>query len=137
MRTASLLMCVLLAGCATSPIAVNQAKPVPPERVFAFQDPAAVTATIVRDAGLSGHGCGINVTVDGTRAAFIGAGEKVALHVTVGNHLLAVQPSDRGLCSVNNDAQQRTLKFQARAEESPQFRISTLSSGDLMLAQTR
>jgi hypothetical protein len=134
-----LLAGLLVTGCATSPVTLDHAKPVSPDRLYAFQGSAAAnegTLTVIRDAGFMGHGCGINILVDGVRAGFIGAGEMADFSVTAGDHILSVRPSDSGLCAVGSSAQERTIKATITAAHRTQFRVSIMSGGDVQVAQT-
>lgn len=124
----------LLGGCATTP--PTNAVAAPADRVFAFQAPADAVAIVVRDEGFVASGCGVGVTVDGTRAAFLAAGEKVTLHVTAGDHILGLVPSDRGLCGAGSEGLARTLPFHVAKGESPHFRIAITGNGIPSLAQT-
>lgn len=128
----------MLAACATTPVRPGAAVPVPASRMLAFEAPASGDAAVVvaRDAGFMGHGCGIVVSIDGTDAAIMGAGEEATLYVAPGGHILGAHSSNKGLCSIGGAAQSRTLKFSAGASQHPQFRVGLLSSGDIAVTQT-
>lgn len=61
----------VLAGCSTSPMPSEKAKPAPIERVTGFQSPSENAATIVvtRDTGYAGGGCFAAVYLNGDRVA--------------------------------------------------------------------
>lgn len=94
----------MLAGCSTSPVPFDQARPVPVERLLAFgKKPAGPygTITVARDTGFVGGGCFVAVHVDGRPAARIDTGEVVSLYVPAGEHLVGLGADERGsgLCS--------------------------------------
>ena len=118
-----------LAGCATSPVGRDAAKPAPASRLYAYQGaPSATdgTLTVIRDSGFLGKGCGILVYVDGKEAALLAAGEKVSFNVPQGDHLLAAGPSGHGLCGVGGgkDGEARVIKLTATPAHEELFRIA-------------
>lgn len=134
----TILAASFMAACATTPVSVSDAAPVPKDRMFAFASTGDGNTVIVvtRDKGYTASGCGITVSIDKTDAAFLGTGEKAVLHVPTGDHILAARPSEKGLCAIGAKAQYRTLKFTADKGHQPEFRIAILSSGDISLTQT-
>ena len=91
-------MVAFLVGCATTPIPLSEAVPVPPDRQFLFAIPVGGTAPIVitRDIGMLGTGCATRVTVDGKLAALVRSGEKVTLNIPSGTVVLGAEPD--GIC---------------------------------------
>jgi len=89
---------VLMAGCATTPVPLSEAAPVPAERQFLFASPVGGTAPIVitRDVGMLGAGCATRVTVDGKLAALVRSGEKLILNIPSGTVVLGAEPD--GVC---------------------------------------
>lgn len=83
-------LCVLLTGCATTPVPISEATPVPPTRHLAFKSPGDGTAPVVirRDSGLQASVCATQVFVNGALAAYIRSGEIVTLHVPAGETIL-------------------------------------------------
>ena len=106
---------VLLTSCAaTEPIALAEAKQVPFANQLLYHDPnrqgasividggdvvaqeprqatadaQTVPVTIVRDQGFFGAGLAATVLVNGRAAAYLGAGEKVTLHIPPGNYVI-------------------------------------------------
>jgi hypothetical protein len=79
-----------LAACGTTPTPVADTRPAPAERVFAFAtQPAGEYGTLVvtRDRGLSGSAAGIDLIINGTRAATLRQGERVTLYVPAGEEI--------------------------------------------------
>ncbi|MCT8165018.1 MULTISPECIES: hypothetical protein [unclassified Pseudomonas] len=86
----------LLAGCATSPISAEKAKPVPADRVYSFQAEAESQLVVTRDSGLQGSGCKLRFHIDGKAAADFYAAEVARFGVPAGKHIIAVEPV--GIC---------------------------------------
>ena len=92
------VVAILLAGCATSPVSVAKSRPVPPNRLLsgfgAFAYPSATTAQIVvvRDSGILGAGAPAKLLVDGAPVARLRPGERVQIFVSAGDHILGVKP---------------------------------------------
>jgi hypothetical protein len=92
----AVLACVVagqMAGCATTPIPASRAKPVPSDRLYAFQEMREnTTSTIVvtRDKGALGSGCYHLLTIDGTLAAKLDVGETAQFYVAPGEVFLRV-----------------------------------------------
>lgn len=84
---------VLLAGCATSPVPVNNADPVPSSRLYAFNGKSEAQLLVTRDSGLYGSGCNYRLYIDGTLAAEFASGEVAWFGVKAGKHILGVKPS--------------------------------------------
>jgi hypothetical protein len=80
-------------GCATSPIAINQASPVPTSRILAphLLSEAQYTGILVikRDAGFMGSACAIRVFVGAVPVADLAPSEKVEIFVPLGEHVVA------------------------------------------------
>lgn len=99
MRTtiAALLAAVVMGGCASHTVSRYTARPVPQDRLLAYQvKPTGPSAQIVlvRDAGMSGAACFFAVHVDQVLAARIDTGEIVTLHVPAGAVHLHVAAGD-------------------------------------------
>jgi hypothetical protein len=132
------LLVTLLAACSTSPVRPQDAQPVPADRMFITRAPAADDGIVivVRDEGLAGSGCGIDVLLDGKPAAFIGSGEKATFPAIAGQHMLTMQPSASGLCKFGRERQKRSLTFTAEAGKTISFRIGISGSGDPVFYQS-
>jgi hypothetical protein len=91
-----------LGGCATSPLPVSEARPVPADKMYAFKSQgtkAPGRLTIVRDDGFVGAGCDAMFYIDGQRAAKIGPGQKASFVLPAGEVNLGAGLAESGLCS--------------------------------------
>lgn len=127
-----ILLAAAFAGCATTPIPADSAKPVPPERLLAFQAGIADGGTLVvtRDVGYLGSACFSGFWINGEFAARFGVGETAKFFVPEGEVLLrtGVDPQGGGLCGVSKDqwTQRETI---SRAGETRYFRLSSSPNG--------
>ena len=83
----------LLAGCSTSQVPADKARPVPLDRVMAFSTkPSGPHGTVIvtRDTGFVGGACYVGVLVDGKFSARIDTGEVVRLYVPAGEHIIGL-----------------------------------------------
>lgn len=131
----SFIAVLLFAGCATTPLASSQAKPVPKERILAYQDSSeSLNAALVltRDVGLLGSGCFYAFWINGSLAARFGTGETATFFVEPGEHLLRVgrDPQGLGLCGVDSDrwTQRETI---LRSKERKFFRLMLDPNGTI------
>lgn len=133
------LSAAMLAACTTSPVKPQDATPVPADRMFVAQKPTANDGTVivVRDTGLLGHGCGLEIYLDDSKVAMIAAGEKAVFPAAAGEHLLTIMPSERGLCKLGRDRQRRSLAFTAKAGDTVNFRLGLSGSGDPIFYQSK
>jgi hypothetical protein len=121
-----------LAGCASQPTAMNEAKVAPGARVLAFQDKGASAAALVvtRDTGFGGSGCFYAVSINGTLAARLDVGETTRFFVAPGDVLLRAgrDPQGKGLCSFGkSEWTQRETHLQPN--ETKFFRLSIDANG--------
>lgn len=103
MRLLSVVSCLLmLAGCSSWQPQPEEIKPVPAERVLAFQQPLENAGEIVvtRDFGWRGGGCYIALLIDRELAARIHVGEQVRFQVPAGARIVGIgtDPLDDSLC---------------------------------------
>lgn len=95
MRCLVLLVAALaFAGCATTPIPAEQAKPVPAARLQGFQEkPQGEYATllITRDSGMPGARNDVKIWLGGAKAAEIGAGETVRFYLPPGEVIIGAR----------------------------------------------
>lgn len=88
---------IALAGCATTPTPIADARPVPAERIYVTnQLPAQgnAHATFVRDSGMFGGALSLHVYVDGTKLASLDPGESTDLVIAPGERILGVMPTN-------------------------------------------
>lgn len=123
------LAVALLAGCATSPVPSSEADPVPSSRLFAYQAPTQGDSTLIvtRDKGFVGGGCNTSVSIDGRRAAEIGAGESAKFRVTPGEHIVSASSCGSGL---------KERETSIKAGGTKKFRISIDSAMSMDLSPT-
>ena len=89
------LLPAVVGGCATHPVAVEDADPVPADRVFAplaVSDAAAGRLLIVRDRGTMVGGCPMALYVDGVLVAHVVDTESGPRVTAIETHLLHVHP---------------------------------------------
>ena len=129
-----------LVACSTSPVKLNDAKPVSPDRMYVSATPGISDGTVIviRDSGLLGHGCGVNIFVDDQKSATIGAGKEASIPVHAGDHILSAAPTGKGLCGLGDaeHAQRRDLKITVEPQHSITFRVGLSASGDPVFSQT-
>ncbi|MBC9208193.1 hypothetical protein IBL26_15220 [Roseomonas aerophila] len=89
----------LLTGCASTPVPLAEARPIPPTEQRLFADPLPMTAPVIvrRDLGAGGRACATTIFVDGEAAAWINAGEVATLHVPAGEVIVGAEAS--GICA--------------------------------------
>lgn len=91
-----------LGGCATSPMRVYEARPVPANEMYAIKsqgtnDPGRLT--VLRDDGFFGAGCDAVFYIDGQRAARIRPGQKASFVLPAGEVNLGTGLAESGLCT--------------------------------------
>jgi len=91
-----------LGGCATSPMQVSEARPVPASEMYAIKIEDAEDAgrlTIFRDDGFVGAGCDAVFYIDGQRAAKIAPGQKASFVLPPGEVNIGTGLAESGLCA--------------------------------------
>lgn len=88
----------LLAGCASTPVPLAEARPVSPteQRLFAERLPMTAPVIVRRDWGGGGRACATTIFVDGEAAAWVSTGEVATLHVPAGEVIIGAEAS--GIC---------------------------------------
>src|SRR5690554_2696503 len=84
---------LLLAGCMNQPISFSDAKMVPNDRLYAFQNDSDVALLITRDKGMQGAGCKTRFYINGVLAAEFSQGERASFKVPSGILILGIRPS--------------------------------------------
>lgn len=133
-----MLAALCVAACSTAPVKVSDAKPIAPNRLYIHRAPTAEDGIVivVRDKGLLGSGCRLEVLLDNTLAASVSTNEKATFPATAGQHILTMRPSDRGLCKLGHERQERALTFTAKPGDTVTFRMGLASSGDPVFYQS-
>ena len=130
----------LVTGCATHPVASTDAKPVPADRIFAYQPSGNATSSTVlvtRDEGLQSKQCPLAFYVDGTLAAHLRTGEVATLEVPAGNHVLGASPAGKGLCSmVNEAAHRREVSVTTEPGSRTKLRLAIAGQGVIQISPT-
>jgi len=96
------LAVLALSGCATSPIPLSEAKPVPADEVYSFgasETKDSGKLTVFRDGGFVGSGCDIIFYIEGRRAAKIGPEQRVTFNLPAGEVTLGTGLAESGLCA--------------------------------------
>ncbi len=91
----------LLAGCSTTAVQPENAKPAPAERVF-YQGAGNAKITIIRDEGFLGGGCYAAVYFGETKVANLDAEESVTFNADAGTIILGVESAGNGLCTMSS-----------------------------------
>ena len=119
-------------GCATSPIAINQASAVPTGRILAphLLAEAQYTGSLVikRDSGFMGSACNIRVFVGAVPVADLAPSEKVEIFVPLGEHVVAAT-SISSFCGGGVSEAAVVI----RPERQKILRIASGQSGDIHL----
>lgn len=130
-----LVSAALLAGCATTPTPLSQAKKAPSARLLAFQEQSeAANALLVltRDEGALGSACYYAFWINRVLAARLDVAETATFHLEPGEHLLKVSrdPMGQGLCGADADnwTQRETI---LKPKERKLFRLSIDEGGKL------
>ncbi len=123
----------MIAGCATTPVSVMQAKQAPVSRLPAFQTKLSETTStlvVTRDAGFLGGGCYYTLSINGTLAARLDVAKTARFFVVPGEILLRAgrDPQGKGLCGFGKDewTQRETM---IRPHETKYFRLSIDANG--------
>lgn len=127
------VLATLLVGCATSPVKVAEARPVPPDRLLSgfrpLAQPSSSTAKIivVCDAGILGAGAPAKLLVDGAPVARLWPGDRVQFFPSAGDHILGVKPDPQlmgALSEYHPPSRQVGLTTSASASAKPLSRFS-------------
>ena len=118
-----------LGGCATSPIPVSEARPVPADKMYALKDQGTKDSgrlTVVREDGFFGSGCDVVFYIDGQRAAKIGPGQKASFVLPAGEVNLGTGLAESGLCT---GAVIKTVASNIKSGKEVIYRISWDTQG--------
>lgn len=122
---------VLLAGCSSFRGNPEDIKPVPEDRLLAFQEEQENGAQIVvnRDFGMMGGGCYVAIEVDRKVAARIGVGEVATFQVPPGTRVVGITPDrmDNTLCGMGRLL--REVAVPVKAGETQYLRIVSQNKG--------
>lgn len=134
------LLPAAIAGCATHPVAVEDADPVPVDRIFAYARTPSASAgalLVVRDRGSMGGGCPMALYLDGDLAAHIRTGEYIELPTAAGKHIVGVGPAGKGACTFKNEtANRRELGIEVPDASKVKLRAGLTQNGDYQITPT-
>ncbi|POA88058.1 hypothetical protein [Pseudomonas protegens] len=131
---------VLLAGCSTSPVTEQTAKPIPADRVYqpsmiavpGNEVTSGATVTFLRDSGYYGSACSHDMFVNNVKAFAIRQGEFVRLALPAGSYFFRLE-TGAGLCP--NIATSQSSELKPGANEA--YRILLPSDGNLRLTRIK
>lgn len=94
-----LIFLLLMTGCSTTQISTANANHIPSSEHFSYKKPNQNTGKVLvkRDEGIMGMACDTKIYVNGQLAAHVGTGEKVYLHIPLGEAILGAEPE--GICA--------------------------------------
>lgn len=126
-------VCLALAACATTPVPLAQARPVPQDRLYAFQKPAvqdSAVLLVIRDKGFLGGGCYYALYINNKLAARFETEEKARFYVKPGEVLLRYgrDPKGRSLCGTL-EKQWSTHETIMKPKEAKDFRLTIDQNG--------
>jgi hypothetical protein len=131
MRSILAALSLLLAGCSSWEPASEYIRPVPAQRLLAYQQPQdwGGHIEVIRDFGGMGSGCYIAVLVDRQLAARIGVGERASFQVPLGTRVLGIgiDSLDDTLCGKGR--LRRELAIRVEEGSRQQFRIISQNRG--------
>jgi hypothetical protein len=137
---AGLLLTLVLAGCNSVPVSLNNATPAPAGRILAFQTPPrgpSGTIVVTRDKGFNGSPCYYALFINGMLAARLATSETATFYMPPGDLLLRSgrDPEGRGLCGTfkNEWTERETI---LKDGEKKYFRLSIDSNGKTDIERT-
>lgn len=130
----ALALLAVLGGCSTTPMAPEQAKAVPADRIL-YAGAGNASVVVTRDGGLIGSACYLAVLLDGQLAARVGPGETVTFRIPAGEHLvgMAADPLGSGLCGLGGMAM-REVSATVAPEQTKRFRVLGDMSGGFTIS---
>lgn len=132
----TLVVTVFMGGCTTTSVPLAQAKPVPKERIFAYQENIPEphgTLIVTRDKGLTGSACLIDLVIDFKTAAKLDTAETVNFILPTGMHSIEATTgnTNTGICSLS--PVYSGLDLSIHNDETKMYRIVSELYGGLRL----
>lgn len=126
----------LLAGCATSPVPVDEAEQAPASRVTGYQSEVTGGGHIVvtRDSGFPGGGCYATVYINGDPVARLNPKEKASFNVPSGEWMVGAALDGKALCGLNSERLEAEAMI--KPGQTKTYRIHTSSNGDVSVKPT-
>lgn len=129
---------LLLSGCATTPIPSAQAKPVPSDRLLAYQEKKAETTStlvVTRDVGFAGSACLAAVEINQITVARLDVGETARFFLSPGEITVGIASDTKGegICGLGEKITLTDKEIVLHVNEVKFFRISIIPSLGLEL----
>jgi hypothetical protein len=120
-----MLVAVALSGCTSFRADTEHLKPVPAERLSAWQQTLATSSELVvdRDIGIMGGGCYVALMIDREPAALMAVGEVATFHLPPGEHIVGITTDKQGGMLCSKGRLDRELRLQTSAGERQHLRI--------------
>lgn len=120
-----MLAAVSLSGCTSFRADSEHLKPVPAERLSAWQQTLTASSELVvdRDIGMLGGGCYVALMIDRQPAALLAVGEVASFHLPPGEHIVGITTDKQGGLLCSKGRLNRELRVQANSGERQHLRI--------------
>lgn len=120
-----MLAAVSLSGCTSFRADSEHLKPVPAERLSAWQRTLAASSELVvdRDIGMLGGGCYVALMIDRQPAALLAVGEVASFQLPPGEHIVGITTDKQGGLLCSKGRLNRELRLQANPGERQHLRI--------------
>jgi hypothetical protein len=120
-----MLAAVSLSGCTSFRADSEHLKPVPAERLSAWQQTLTASSELVvdRDIGMLGGGCYVALMIDRQPAALLAVGEVASFHLPPGEHIVGITTDKQGGLLCSKGRLNRELHLQANSGERQHLRI--------------
>lgn len=120
-----MLAAVSLSGCTSFRADSEHLKPVPAERLSAWQQTLTASSELVvdRDIGMLGGGCYVALMIDREPAALLAVGEVASFHLPPGEHIVGITTDKQGGLLCSKGRLNRELRVQANPGERQHLRI--------------
>lgn len=120
-----MLAALSLSGCTSFRADSEHLKPVPAERLSAWQHTLAASSELVvdRDIGMLGGGCYVALMIDRQPAALLAVGEVASFHLPPGEHIVGITTDKQGGLLCSKGRLNRELRLQANPGERQHLRI--------------
>jgi hypothetical protein len=120
-----MLAAVSLSGCTSFRADSEHLKPVPAERLSAWQQTLTASSELVvdRDIGMLGGGCYVALMIDRQPAALLAVGEVASFHLPPGEHIVGITTDKQGGLLCSKGRLNRELRVQANPGERQHLRI--------------
>lgn len=134
------LIPALLTGCATRAITLADAVAVPPDQVYAYNQPIdgpSGTIVVIRDTGLVAGRCPLAFYVNGVLAAHVNTGETATLTVPAGDHILGTAIAGQGMCAWEDEGRhRRETAHTVKPDSQSKIRLALTHTGTILITPT-